>query len=61
MTFVYSEDSAFTGRSAPSFCWNFLILGLHDVDPLDMKKFHCEKIIDDKITAMRTFFLVFYR
>ena len=65
MAFVYSEDSAFTGRSTPtSFCWNFLILCLNDVDPLDicMKKcLYCEKIILDKMTAMRTWaiFLVF--
>ena len=64
MAFVYSEDYAFKGRSAPtSFCWNFLILCLHDVDPLDicMKKYYCEKIIFEKMTAMRTwtFFLVF--
>ena len=39
-----------------SFSWNNLILCLHDVHSLDicMKKFYCEKIIFDKMTAMRT-------
>ena len=49
--------------SSHSFCLNDLILCLHDADPLDicMKKFHCIKIIFDKMTALRTwkFFLAF--
>ena len=53
------------GRSTHTtvFWWNFLILHvcLHDTDLLDicMKKFYCEKVIFDKMTAMRTFFLPF--
>ena len=54
MAFVYSEDSAFTGRSTPT---TVLILCLNDVGPLDicMKKCYREKIIFDKMTAKRTY------
>ena len=36
-----------------------MISCLHDVHPLDicMKKFYCEKIMFDKMTAMRTYFV----
>ena len=53
----------FTGKgfhgpinSYHSFCWHNLISCQHDVHPLDicMKIFYCEKIIFDKMTAMRT-------
>ena len=39
-----------------SFCWNNLILILYNVDTLNicMKEFGSEKIIFDKMTAVRT-------
>ena len=44
------------GQSTPSFRWNNLILFLYNVDTLNicMKEFSSEKIIFDKMTAVRT-------
>ena len=55
---IFFTGKGFHGliNSYHSFLWNNLISCLHDVHPLDicMKNFYCEKIIFDKITALRT-------